>query len=77
MTKISMMMRAGSLAMVLAAGTLVGCSSPDQMQTAQGTRLIGSSGISTADENYAPYSGPDAEAALNAAMTSDNGGGGE
>lgn len=72
MFKISMMMRAGSLAMILAAGTLVGCS-PDQTMTAQGTRLIGSSGISTS-ANYAPYSGADSEAALDAAMTSDNGG---
>ena len=72
MFKISMMMRAGSLAMILAAGTLVGCS-PDQTMTAQGTRLIGSSGIST-NANYAPYSGADSEAALDAAMTSDNGG---
>jgi hypothetical protein len=73
MIKISMMMRGGSLAMILAAGTLVGCS-PDQTMTAQGTRLIGSSGISSGGANYAPYSGPDSEAALDAAMTSDNGG---
>ena len=70
------MMRAGTLAMVLAAGTLLiqGCSSPDQTKTAQGTRLLGSSGISTSAINSAPYSGPDSEAALDAAMTSDNGG---
>jgi hypothetical protein len=67
-------MRAGALAMVLAAGTLVGCSSLDQTMTAQGTRLVGSSGISTGAVNYAPYSGPDSEAATDAAMTSQNGG---
>lgn len=70
------MMRAGTLAMVLAAGTLLiqGCSSPDQTMTAQGTRLVGTSGISTAAVNSAPYSGADSAAALDAAMTSDVGG---
>ena len=70
------MMRAGTLAMVLAAGALLiqGCSSPDQTKTAQGTRLLGSSGISTGAVNSAPYSGADFDAALDAAMTSDNGG---
>jgi hypothetical protein len=70
------MMRAGTLAMALAAGALLiqGCSSPDQMQTAQGTRLLGSSGISTGAVNSDPYSGADFDAALDAAMTSDNGG---
>ena len=76
MTIISMM-RAGTLAMVLAAGALSiqGCSSPDQTKTAQGTRLLGSSGLSTgAVSSASPYSGADWDAALNAAMTSDNGG---
>jgi hypothetical protein len=68
------LMRAGTVAVVLAAGTLVGCSSIDQTMTAQGTRLIGTSGISTGAANYAPYSGLDAEAATDAAMTSQNGG---
>jgi hypothetical protein len=70
------MMRAGALAMTLAAGALLvqGCSSPDQTMTAQGTRLLGSSGISTGAVNSGPYSGPDSEAAQDAAMTSDNGG---
>jgi len=69
-------MRAGTLATVLAAGALLiqGCSAPDQTKTAQGTRLLGSSGISTAAVNSAPYSGADFDAARNAAMTSDNGG---
>ena len=74
MTTTSMMMRAGSLALILAAGTLVSCSAPDQTMTAQGTRLIGSSGVTTGAANNAPYSGPDSAAALEAAMTSDNGG---
>jgi hypothetical protein len=74
---ITPMMRAGTLAIVFAAGALViqGCSSPDPTKTAQGTRLLGSSGISTGAVNSSPYSGPEADAALNAAMTSDNGGG--
>jgi hypothetical protein len=67
---------AGTLAMVLAAGALLiqGCSSPDQTMTAQGTRLLGSSGISTGASNSAPYSGADFDTALDAAMTSDDGG---
>jgi hypothetical protein len=70
------LMRAATLAMVLSAGALLiqGCSSPDQTKTAQGTRLIGSSGISTRAVNSAPYSGADFDAALDNAMTSDNGG---
>ena len=75
MTIISMM-RAGTLAMVFAAGALSiqGCSSPDQTKTAQGTRVLGSSGLSSAPVASSPYSGADWDAALNAAMTSDNGG---
>lgn len=70
------MMRAGTLAMVLAAGALSiqGCSSPDQTKTAQGTRLLGSSGLSSGAVSSSPYSGADWDAALNAAMTSDSGG---
>jgi hypothetical protein len=70
------MLRAGTLAAVLGAGALLiqGCSSPDQTMTAQGTRLLGSSGISTGAVNSAPYSGADAAAALEATMTSNNGG---
>jgi hypothetical protein len=69
------MVRAGTLAMVLAVSALSiqGCSSSDQTMTAQGTRLLGSSGLSTAAVN-APYSGADWTAALEAAMTGDNGG---
>jgi hypothetical protein len=67
------MLRAGTLAMVVAASALAGCSAPDQTMTAQGTRLLGSSGISTAAVN-SPYSGSEWSAALEAAMTSDNGG---
>jgi hypothetical protein len=67
------MLRAGTLAMVVAASALAGCSSPDQTMTAQGTRLLGRSGISTAAVN-SPYSGAEWNAALEAAMTSDNGG---
>jgi hypothetical protein len=70
------MMRAGTLAMVLAAGVLLiqGCGSEDPTKTAQGTRLLGSSGISTGAVDSAPYSGADYDAALDAAMTSDSGG---
>jgi hypothetical protein len=70
------MIRAGTLAMVLGAGALLiqSCSSVDQTKTAQGTRVLGSSGISTGAVNSAPYSGEDYDAALDAAMTSDNGG---
>ena len=67
-------MRAGSVAMVLAAGTLVGCGAPDQTMTAQGTRVIGRSGITTSDANYSPYSGAESEAALDSVMTGDQGG---
>jgi hypothetical protein len=70
------MIHAGTVATVLAAGALLiqGCSSADGTKTAQGTRVLGSSGISTAALNSGPYSGADYDAALDAAMTSDSGG---
>ena len=74
MTIISMM-RAGTLAMVLVTGALLqGCSSPDQPMTAQGTRLLGSSGVSTGAVTSGPYSGEDWDAALDNTMTTDSGG---
>jgi hypothetical protein len=74
MTKVSML-RASALTVVLAAGALLiqGCAS-DQTMTAQGTRMIGASGVAVASANSAPYSSEDWNAALDAAMTSDNGG---
>jgi hypothetical protein len=69
------MVRGGLVTVILAGALLTqGCSSPDQTKTAQGTRLLGSSGISTGAVNSSPYSGAEWDAALNAAMTSDNGG---
>jgi hypothetical protein len=62
-------MRAGTLAIVLAAGALVGCSSPGAMVATTNPSMVpvgpGSSDIYSGDAWYA---------ALDAAMTSDNGG---
>ena len=72
---ITSMMRGSAVALMLAGALLVqGCSSPDQTMTAQGTRLLGSSGVSTGAANSGPYSGAEWYAAQDAAMTSDNGG---
>jgi hypothetical protein len=62
-------MRAGTLAMVLAAGALVGCSSPDAMVATTNPSVVPSG-----PGSMGPYSGGDWDAALDAAMTSDNGG---
>ena len=73
---IARMMRGGSVAIALAGALLIqGCSSTNPTITAQGTRLLGTSGVSTGTVNSnSPYSGADWDAALNAAMTGDNGG---
>lgn len=63
------MTRAGALAIVLTAGALAGCSSPGGMVAATNPSIV-----PTASSNTAPYSGEDYAAALDAAMTSDNGG---
>jgi len=72
---IKSMLRGCAVTGMLAGVLLIqACSSSDPTMTAQGTRLLGSSGLSTAALNSAPYSGPDADAALNAVMTSDQSG---
>jgi hypothetical protein len=72
---ITSMMRGGAVAITLAGALLIqGCTPSDPTITAQGTRLLGSSGISTDSVNSGPYSGAEWAAALDAAMTSDNGG---
>jgi hypothetical protein len=72
---IARLMRGGAVAGVLAGALLVqGCSSTDPTITAQGTRLLGSSGVSTGPVATGPYSGADWYAAQEAAMTGDNGG---
>ena len=73
---IARMMRGTAVVGMLAGALLVqGCSSTNPTITAQGTRLLGSSGVSTGDVNSnSPYSGADWSAALDAAMTGDNGG---
>jgi hypothetical protein len=64
-------MRLGAVAVTLACALIIqSCSSPDQTMTAQGTRLLANPAANTG-----PYSGSDSVAALNAAMTSNNGGG--
>ena len=68
-------MRCGVLAVTLVGALLIqGCASSNPIVTAQGTRLLGSSGISTGTVNSGPYSGAEWDAALDAAMTSDSGG---
>jgi hypothetical protein len=62
-------MRAGTLAIVLAAGALAGCSSPGGM-VASTNRSI----VPTASRNAAPYSGEDYAAALDSVMTTDSSG---
>lgn len=64
------MMRTGTLAIVLAAGALVGCSSPSGMVATTNPMMVPAAGAGYTG----PYSGEDWSAALNAAMTSDNGG---
>ena len=61
--------RAGTLAIVLAAGALAGCSSPGGKVAATDPSIV-----PTASASTSPYSGEDYTAALDAAMTSDNGG---
>ena len=69
------MLRGGVMAVALAGALVVqGCTSSDPTITAQGTRLLGTSGLSTGVANTGPYSGAEWTAALDAAMTSDNGG---
>lgn len=64
-------MRASTLAVVLAAGALVGCSTPPSgMIASQQTVVPGGYQADTG-----PYSGAAWAAELDAAMTSDNGGG--
>ena len=63
------MMRASALAIVLAAGALVGCSSPCAMMARTNVAMAPVSPAITG-----PYSGFDWYTALNAEMTSDNGG---
>jgi hypothetical protein len=71
----SSMMRGGAVAVTLAGALLVqGCTSSDPTITAQGTRLLGTSGISTSAVTTGPYSSTAWYAELDAAMTSDNGG---
>jgi len=62
-------MRASALAVVLAAGALVGCSSPDAMMARTNVAMAPVSPAITGT-----YSGVEWYTALNAEMTSDNGG---
>jgi hypothetical protein len=72
---IARMTRGGGLALILAGALLVqGCGSTDPTITAQGTRLLGTSGVSIASVATGPYSGAEWYQSLEAAMTSDNGG---
>lgn len=71
---IAQLMRGGAVAVTLAGALLVQGCSPDPTVTAQGTRLLGSSGVSTGTVDTGPYSGADWYAAQDAAMTGDNGG---
>jgi len=63
------MTRASTLAIVLVAGALVGCSSPGPMVARTNVAMAPASPAITG-----PYSGTDWYTALNAEMTSDNGG---
>ena len=72
---INSMLRGGAMAVLLSGDILIkGCSSPDPTMTARGTRLLGTSGISTSALNAAPYSGADWDAALYGVMASDSSG---
>jgi hypothetical protein len=72
---INSMLRGGAMAVLLSGAILIqGCSSPDPTMTARGTRLLGTSGISTSALNAAPYSGADWDAALYGVMASDSSG---
>ena len=63
-------LRAGTVAVALAAVTLVGCSTPQSAMIASQTTIVPTGeGIDTG-----PYSGEASAAELDAAMTSDNGG---
>ena len=62
-------MRAGTLAIVLAAGALAGCSSTGTMVATMNPSMV-----PAALGNTGPYSGGDWDAALDSAMTSNNGG---
>lgn len=65
----------GAVAVTLTGALLIqGCTSANPTITAQGTRLLGSSGVSTGEVYTGPYSGAEWYAAQDAAMTSDNGG---
>ena len=63
-------MRAGTLATLLAAGALAGCSTPPSGRVASQASIVPTS---TAIDT-GPYSGEASAAELDAAMTSDNGG---
>ena len=72
---IASLMRGGAVAVTLTGALLIqGCTSANPTITAQGTRLLGSSGVSTGAVYTGPYSGAEWYAAQEAAMTSDNGG---
>ena len=67
MTIVSMM-RSGTLAIVVAASALAGCTSQSGMVAATNSSIVPTAPAT------GPYSGADSVAALDAAMTSDNGG---
>ena len=70
------LIRDGAVAVTLASALLIqACTSENPTITAQGTRLRGSSGVSTGTVYTGPYSGVEWYAEQEAAMTSDNGGG--
>lgn len=63
------MTRAATLAIVLAAGALAGCSAPGGMVASTNPSMAPAASAGTG-----PYDGADYVAALDAAMTSDDGG---
>ena len=72
---INSVLRGGAVAVTLSGALLIqGCSSSDPTMTARGTRLLGTSGISTGALNTAPYSGAEWDAALYGVMASDTSG---
>ena len=62
-------MRAGTLALVLAAGALAGCTVPGAQVASTNPSMV-----AAGPANTGPYSGAEWNAALDNAMTSDNGG---